>query len=257
MFGIAGETEFDVRFHILGIPVRIHPVFWLSSALLAWAPAGGQLGLVFLGIVCVLVSILAHELGHAVMSRKFGYPSEIVLYFLGGYATSARFSTWKNVAVSAAGPGVGFGLFWIVYAVFAYLFANNRTLLIESDALWYVLNLMLFANLIWNAMNLIPCMPLDGGQIMQSLVSRYVGRKATERVVQVSIATSGAVALWSLICMQQQNAGNPMHVIPIPRMLVPNFPVGNLQPDPMFLAIFFGYMCAQHVMFYNSQFRRG
>ena len=33
MFGMAGETEFDVRFSVFGIPVRVHPIFCLSVGL--------------------------------------------------------------------------------------------------------------------------------------------------------------------------------------------------------------------------------
>ena len=38
MIGTAGETPFDVRFNLRGIPVRIHPIFWLSGAMMFWNP---------------------------------------------------------------------------------------------------------------------------------------------------------------------------------------------------------------------------
>jgi stage IV sporulation protein FB len=256
MFGFAGETQFDVHFRILGIPVRIHPVFWLSSAFLAWNPANGRIELVFLGIICVLVSILVHEMGHAIASRRFGYPSEIVLFFLGGYATSARFSTWKNVTVSAAGPAFGFILFGIVYSCFSIIVSQWPTLLRDYDAIPYCVHVMLFANLMWNVMNLVPCLPLDGGRIMQSLIDRYVGIRATERVIQVSIVASAAVALWAIYCLQQWNQGGDIQLIPFPQVLIPKYPVRLLQPGAGFLAFFFGYMCAQHVIYYNNTIRR-
>lgn len=256
MFGFAGETQFDVHFQIFGIPVRIHPVFWLTSAFLAWGPADKNLGLVLLGVICVLVSILAHELGHAILSRRYGYPSEIVLYFFGGYATSSRFSTWRNVAVSAAGPVVGFILFGVVYVIWVIVASWWPGVALYNPAFGYCIHLTLFANLIWNIMNLVPCVPLDGGQIMQALIYRYVGRNAGHRVVQVSIATSAVVALWSLYCMQQWNQGNDVNLVPFPQMLIPYYPVEDLQPDGTFLAFFFGYLCAQHVLYYNNTYRR-
>jgi stage IV sporulation protein FB len=251
MFGLAGETEFDVRFQLLGIPVRIHPVFWLLSAFLVWSAAGGDLALVLLGMICVLVSILVHELGHALLSRRFGYPSEIVLYFFGGYATSSRFSTWKNVAVSAAGPAFGFALFLLTYLTYALLIENYPQVLRDNFAVFFALNIMMFANLVWNIINLVPCVPLDGGQIMQNLVMRYGRRNQFARVLQVSIISSAAVALWTLYANQSGNL-----IIPIPAMLLPYVNVANLQPGGMFMPIFFGYMCAQHVIQYNESVRR-
>ena len=50
MLGMPGTTEFDLRFRLLGIPVRIHPLFWAIAALLGW---GGQSGLhIVVWIVC-------------------------------------------------------------------------------------------------------------------------------------------------------------------------------------------------------------
>ena len=250
MFGMAGETEFDVRFRIFGIPVRIHPIFWLSSAFLVWN--GDRLDLVFVGILCVLVSILVHELGHAVMSRRYGYPSEIVLYFFGGYATTSHFPTWRRIAVTAAGPGVGLILFGIVYLTWESIIKQAPQLLVQYDAVYFALQIMLFANLVWNVMNLIPCLPLDGGQIMQALVYRYGGRQASDLTMKISIAASGGVAFWAIYCLQQGNVGNRLNLIPIPQWLIPSVPVEMLQPSPGFLAFFFGYLCAQNVIAYNE-----
>ncbi len=251
MYGMAGETEFDVRFQLFGIPIRIHPVFWLSSAILVWGD-GNRMDLVFIGILCVLISILVHELGHALMSRRYGYPSEIVLYFFGGYATTSHFSTWKRIAVTAAGPGAGLVLFYLVYGVFTVLERQAPQILLEYDAIFYAIRIMLFANLVWNIMNLVPCLPLDGGQIMQALVFRYGGRNATDLVMRISTIASGAVAIWALYCIQQHKAGIPINVIPFPQWMIPGINVMALQPHPGFLAFFFGYMCAQNLIAWNE-----
>jgi Zn-dependent protease len=222
MFGMAGETEFDIRFHFFGIPVRIHPLFWLTSALIVWD--GDNPHLVFLGILCVLVSVLVHELGHAVVSRIFGYPSDIVLFMFGGYATAARFSTWRNIAVSAAGPAAGFTLMLAMIALKFGIQRNAPHLIREYDGLNYCLFLMIQANLFWSFLNLIPCLPLDGGQIMQALIYRYLPRRAPERVLQVSIAVSGGI----VVLLMQYGQGSQS------------------------LMIMFGILCAQAVMAYND-----
>ena len=69
MVGLA-ETQFDVKFRLLGVPVRIHPFFWVVSAVMGWQP--NNLPLVLLWVLCVFVSILVHEYGHALMSKAFG-----------------------------------------------------------------------------------------------------------------------------------------------------------------------------------------
>ena len=176
MFGMAGETEFDARFSLFGIPVRVHPIFWISSAYLVWD--GGDPRKVVIGILVIFISVLVHELGHAVLSRRYGYPSEIVLYILGGYATATRFSTWKNVKVSAAGPAAGLALFGLAYTVLRYFMAYNPDVLINNSDLAFGIRMMLFANLIVSLMNLIPVLPLDGGRIVESIMQRYGGRDA-------------------------------------------------------------------------------
>ena len=60
MFGVS-ETPYDLRFHALGIPVRVHPLFWLGAALLAGR--ADDLAVIVIWVACVFVSILVHEYG--------------------------------------------------------------------------------------------------------------------------------------------------------------------------------------------------
>ena len=228
MFGMAGETEFDARFQIFGIPVRIHPIFWLSSAWLVWDASQQNPGLIFIGILCVLISVLVHELGHAFFIRRFGYPSEIVLYFLGGYATSTRFRTGRNIIVSFAGPAAGFLLYGLVLAIDYWLVMNHRPFLIEYPAVYFALGILKFANLFWNLLNLIPVQPLDGGQIMAAVVYHFVKRRPQEWATLISIAASGSVVLLAV----------------------------KYAPGLRMLMIFFGIIGGQHVIYYNVNKRR-
>lgn len=246
MFGQAGHTPYDVRFELLGTPIRIHPIFWLSSGWLVWD--GNEPARVFIGVLCVLLSVLVHELGHALVARRYGFPSEIVLYFLGGYATATRFSTWKNVKVSAAGPAAGLVFFGITYVTLIVLGITQPDLLTDYDIIRYAIFWLLFMNLMWSIINLVPCLPLDGGQIMQSLIRRYSPRGAELRIVRTSMVAAGAVAVWSFWCMQHPE----YDLIPIPSILLPGLNVSLIQPDPKFLIIFFGYLCARQIMAHNE-----
>jgi len=112
-------TRYDLRFSIAGIPIRVHPLFWLLTLLLG---ATGDLVQLLVWVLVVFVSIIVHELGHAFAMRYFGQSSHIVLHFAGGLAIpdSVQWgSRWANVAlgpnqyilISLAGPVAGF--FWL------------------------------------------------------------------------------------------------------------------------------------------------
>ena len=251
MFGIAGETAFDVRFQLFGIPIRIHPVFWISAAMMLWDPE--RLDHVILGVICVFVSVLIHELGHALVFRHYGWPSEIVIYFLGGYATATRLSTWRQIWSLAAGPLAGLSFSAIVYGVMILLLKSSPATFEDFPALNYVFFMLLFSGIIVNVMNLIPTLPLDGGQIMATLVTHYGarGRQASELVLKISIGAAGGVALWCAYC---SNSGADVlpsifySFLPAPHAGI----LARLQPDPQFLMIFFGILCAQSVINYNQ-----
>lgn len=255
MFGMAGETDYDMRFSLFGIPVRIHPIFWISSAYIVWND--GDPRKIFIGILAIFVSVLVHELGHALLSRRYGYPSEIVLYILGGYATATRFSTWKNVKVSVAGPAAGLLLFLASYAVLRVLMVSSPESLVENPDLAFGISMMLFANLTVSLMNLIPVVPLDGGRIAESLMNRYGGRNAAVRTMQIGIVSAGLVVLRGVYCINNPDAV----MFPIPQAVFPPFAVGErmlswrveaIQPEPRFMTIFFGVLCAMQVMAYNA-----
>jgi stage IV sporulation protein FB len=117
-------TPWDLHFRILGIPVRISAWFWLGNVLLGWnfavGVSRGTAGTVSTGValliwtVAVLISILVHELGHALTYRYFGVPSHIVLYHFGGLAIADRgFGSYgrhvgedprRQILISLAGP---------------------------------------------------------------------------------------------------------------------------------------------------------
>lgn len=191
MLGEASETNFDLYFSVFGIPVRVHPFHWLAALFIAWDPTDPLLTL--LSVVCVFVSILIHELGHAVVLRCFGFPSQIVLTGLGGYATSTRLSTWRNVLVSFAGPLaqiVLVGLLFIVWIVGTVL-----------EIPWFssplAIGLITFSVLInfgWAILNLMPVLPLDGGRIVEALVDRYMTRFAPRLTYRISILTAALLA---------------------------------------------------------------
>jgi Zn-dependent protease len=121
MFG-ASETPYDLRFQALGIPVRIHPFFWVVAAMLGWQPENIPLVLTWVG--CVFVAILVHEYGHGLMARAHGESPSILLHAFGGLCIYQpdRESPRQRLAVLAWGPGAGFVLCFVVMAAFSAVF---------------------------------------------------------------------------------------------------------------------------------------
>ena len=231
MFGQIPSTQFDLRFSVLGIPVRVHPIFWITSVFLAWVPE--QLDRVFVRVLCVFVSILVHELGHAVVTRSFGWYPEIVLYILGGYATTTRHTAWKDIAVSAAGPAAGFLLFFAIWFPVRFRLFGP---LPQSELILDALGFSLFINLAWNVMNLMPVLPLDGGHISRSFCEWISPRRGRQTSLLISLVSAGAITLWSVRAMNRHE--------------------GVLGLEPMFLALMFGYLGFQSYQQYQAA-RRG
>ena len=162
----AAPTPYDVRFKLLGVPVRIAPMFWLVCVLLGGRP---ELAETAIWMVAVLVSVLVHELGHALVQRAFGGTPEIVLYALGGYASApgVRDSWWRQVLISLAGPLAGFALAGLVFAGVSATGGPQTRLgrIAVGDLLWI--------NVWWGVLNLAPVWPLDGGRIARELGTQF------------------------------------------------------------------------------------
>src|SRR5579875_2541086 len=118
----ASETPYDLRFRALGIPVRVHPFFWLVAAMLGWQNENIPVVLIWVG--CVFVSILVHEYGHGLMARAFGASPSIVLHGFGGLCIYQpdRQTPRQRLAVLLCGPGAGFVLCLAVMLVFSAAF---------------------------------------------------------------------------------------------------------------------------------------
>lgn len=246
MIGTGNETEFDLRFRLFDVPVRVHPLFWLSSAMVTWR--GENFALTLIGIVCVFVSVLVHELGHALMARRYGFPSEIVLVFLFGLATSTRMSPGRNLRISAAGPLAGLALAAIVYIVLLITAQDPVDFLRDYDSpKVFAVHMMLFFGVFGNLVNFVPCLPLDGGNITENLLELYGPRRRNikEIVLQISVVSSALLAVRGAWCLNSD-----LHVPFIPYSCYAWLPephsiiLSNLQPDPKGMMILFGILCA-------------
>jgi Zn-dependent protease len=192
---LGGEqpTPLDLRFRLGPFPVRVSPLFWLILALFGdWVFR--SLGPLYLliWVACGFVSILIHELGHAVAIRAFGSPSSIVLHGFGGYAENPYppTSAWKRMLIALAGPAAGFTLCGAAFGMLYGLGPDNLNPYANRTLLFLV-----WMNLIWNLFNLLPVFPLDGGRVFRELcaILRTRNPDAVTHLVSVGVAALMAV----------------------------------------------------------------
>jgi stage IV sporulation protein FB len=198
-FAEPGKTQADLKWSMFRVPVRVHPAFWLIALLLVY-PTGGigptyPFSFVLIGIACIFVSILVHEYGHAFAARYYGERhNHIILYWLGGLCVHDReMSRWPRISTLLWGPGAGFVLAAIAFGIMK---AEEHRLLpqLPMHAAVAVYS-MLWINLYWGLMNLLPVFPLDGGQIAQELIRWKAPQRGDYFALTISFYTGLAAAL--------------------------------------------------------------
>lgn len=121
---------------------------------------------VLMFVIAGFISILVHELGHALTIRKFGLPTAITLHGFGGYATfpPGRLSRMQSFIVTAAGPGLQ-----IILAVL--LIVAVRFVPVPPESLLNVLiKNLIVVSIVWAVLNCLPIYPMDGGQMMAAML---------------------------------------------------------------------------------------
>ncbi len=229
------RTNYDLHFRIGSIPVRIHPLFWLIPLLLGIRPDVKPLHS-FLWLAVVTISILLHELGHAVAIRYYGYRPWITLYGLGGLASYnpeeefgydpvfvlgehlRRYrNTQRDVVIALAGPMAGFlfaGLIvagiWLSGAEvhFSLDLLQGKLIAWEFNGipkftLQVLLDMLLQVNIFWGLVNLLPIFPLDGGQISRALLTARLGSQGLGTSFRLGMITgvamvAVAILLWPM-----------------------------------------------------------
>jgi stage IV sporulation protein FB len=231
------ETAFDLRFWLFGTHVRVHPLFWLVSAVLGWGVTGqdpGPTGLMYLGlwVFCVFVSVLIHEFGHIFMGRLFGAHGHIVLISFGGLAvgSNALERGWQRFLVAFAGP-------LIQFVVFGVTLVGAIFLLPRMPAAWHptasrVVEFLLEINLFWPILNLLPVWPLDGGQMAREVFVAAAPRNGLFLSLALSALVAGALAVHCI--MVRYNPAWPFTAY---------LPFGGI-----YMTLFFAMFCVQSIM---------
>jgi stage IV sporulation protein FB len=227
-------TQGDIHFRLFGFPVRVSPFFWLTAVFfgIGSGDRGVAPGELLMWIAVMFGSILIHELGHAFVQRRFGGHPWIVLHGIGGLAVcdDCDRSPRSQILISLAGPAAGFAVAALIVAAIklsghpigvtlsdeipfeqlgiraAYGFSILGAMLywapFPSPTANELLHNILFVNVLWGLVNLLPVYPLDGGRVSRELCTLGNVRRGIVLSLQISIATAGAMAVFGAVRWQ-------------------------------------------------------
>jgi Zn-dependent protease len=184
----------SIRFgRIAGIPVGASWSALLIALLFAWSLGGDLLPAQVPGLVPVaywlagaagaglfLASLLAHEIGHALVARRAGLRVRgITLWLLGGVAQleDEPASPRDELRVAIVGPAVSLALAGAFGVAAAVLSVVGAPALLVVMAAWLALG-----NVALGVFNLLPAAPLDGGRVLRGLLWRRHGNRVRAAV---------------------------------------------------------------------------
>ncbi|MBO5940465.1 MAG: M50 family metallopeptidase [Kiritimatiellae bacterium] len=144
--------------------------------------------------MALALSIVAHELGHALTARMFGcHARDITLSLIGGCASliSLPRKPWQEFLTALMGPAISFLISGVAWFAFNFLPVPDHW---TANVLYYTM----WMNLMLGGFNLLPGFPMDGGRIFRSVASIFTTRtKATYcamvlgRVVAILLGLKG------------------------------------------------------------------
>jgi Zn-dependent protease len=165
---------------IAGIPIYVH---WTFLILIVWVVlghwmSGHNLETTTEGVVFVLTlfgCVVLHELGHALMARRFGVPTaDITLLPIGGVARLQRIPEHpgQELLVALAGPAVNFAIVVVLFLAGVRFPAGQTDAqhLVQARFWPKILEVNLFLALF----NLLPAFPMDGGRVLRALLAMRI-----------------------------------------------------------------------------------
>ena len=175
--------------HVAGIAVYVHATFAILLVWIAWVawrmePTLSSVvsGVAF--IVALFACIVLHELGHALMARRYGIQTrDITLLPIGGLARLERMpeEPRQELLVALAGPAVNLAIAAVLGGA---LWATGRW---ESDAATSAmqgpfLQRLVLVNVFIMVFNLLPAFPMDGGRALRALLASRMDHVAATQV---------------------------------------------------------------------------
>lgn len=216
LIGEPPPTQADLHFSLFGIPVRVHPLFWLVTLFLGYRlrdPVD-----VLTWIAAVFIAILIHEMGHALAMRAYGFQPWITLYGFGGLTSCRqatgfappRMAAGREIAITSAGPAAGFLLAALLLlgllatghgdkVFFGSPWGLTPIVLLENMRIAMLFNHLFFICVMWGLINLLPIYPLDGGQIARELFLKLMPNDGVRQSLILSLFAATAMAIVGIV----------------------------------------------------------
>lgn len=177
------------------MPVTVRGSFLVIAALIGFVGVGSVEETVA-WIAIVFVSILIHELGHAITARIYGSEVAIELNGLGGLTRwslpRGELTPGRRSVIAAAGSALGLlfgGVVWLLAVQFGPY----------TPLAAFILRSLIYVNVFWGLVNWLPIRPLDGGHLLESLLQKVAPDRAEVIARTIFTATAAgalAFAIW-------------------------------------------------------------
>jgi Zn-dependent protease len=195
---------------LAGIAIYVHVTFLLILAWIAfqeYAYGARAIAGAMLYIFALFAIVVLHELGHALMARRFGVLTrDIILLPIGGVARLERMprNPRQELLVALAGPAVNVALAIALFVVLRLTGQVPAGDLYDFDPLISVrafLYQLVFVNIVLALFNLLPAFPMDGGRVLRALLAMRMSSYAratgiAARVGRVFALLLGAAGLY-------------------------------------------------------------
>lgn len=180
---------------------KLDPLFLVLAFGIGWLNSSTPLEILLWAIV-IFISILVHELGHALTAIAFGHTAEITFMPLGGLTarTGPKLNSLREFLIVLNGPLAGFALYFLCRFL---LQAGEFT---STSSFGYMLLIGTYINLVWTILNLFPVLPLDGGKLVMIVMEKIFGIKGGRIAYGISFITAALFGLLFFV-MQQLFAG--------------------------------------------------
>jgi stage IV sporulation protein FB len=222
------STRFDLHWRCRGTSFRITPLFLVSCAILGVRyyvdPEAGSFGWGVFWMVAVVLSVLAHEMGHVLAGWIFGLRGDVILSGLGGViqGVSTLPQRWQRIVVLLAGPLVQIvivaGIVGLPLLPFPSVLRRGGL----DFAIANGMSMVFWINLDWAVLNLLPIWPLDGGRIAAEIGEGLFGPRGAAWALGASIVTCGILAIGvSLeLSLRLSNPYDPHYILYLERFTV-------------------------------------
>jgi Zn-dependent protease/CBS domain-containing protein len=189
---------------LVGIPVRVHATFWL---LLGWIALshilqGHGVAAISAGLLLILsifACVVLHELGHALVARRFGIGTrDITLLPIGGVAHLERMpeKPSQELVVALAGPVVSLVIAGALFAALALFNAPTGFEHLQIVGGPFLTKVMWF-NVALAGFNLLPAFPMDGGRILRATLAMRMDRgRATDLAARIGQGMAVLLGIW-------------------------------------------------------------